>query len=568
MTLVTHASLHSFARAVALLVWVVPALVSGCKKDSRARESVRTIAREVRGTRVPPQPSAPRIATITLDESRSVARAIGPRGGSLSMDLATGGRVTLTIPRGALIATTRVRMIPITNATGLPLGGGIGGGIQLEPEGLVLFRPATLAFERMTAPTQGRPRVVAWFGRGSDVHRRPHRTVAGNATVQLAHFSGFAYGGETEADARTESGRAPANPEARAHQSMPDVASVPPGQGMPSDPGRDESARRAAEALEAWWNESLHAKLLAAQSDDTQLEGAVAEYLSWWTAVAGVGLDEWFRGRQQQALDLLADGLRNGIRVAYDHCRQNHAIEEVATMVTWLGTAQMLGLSGRGGLGYGENRSKLEECLRMKLDTNLLIRYGGSGDDVRIEAELSVDQLALRTSGEFVQGGIVVPPFEATGPLHYRRFEVDLGDEDCRAVDLEHSDGQVEISVEFDVNLRAPTYGRSMGGSSGGRPAPPPIPYANIGMTPCAAASDGFTVACEGQVRVPMRTQLVTTATYAASQGDESGTGTMTALAQRQPAGARLFQVRAVMAPTMEGEPIHMELTHELTQGH
>lgn len=202
----------------------------------------------------------------------------------------------------------------------------------------------------------------------------------------------------------------------------------------------------------------------------------------------------------------------------------------------------------------------------MKLDTTLLLRYGGESDDVRIEAELGIEDLELRANANLAADGVVLPPFVASGPLHYRRFEVDLGDEGCQAVDLQHSDGSVEISVELDVNLRVPALEAASGGG-GGRAAPPPIPYATIGMTPSAAASDGFVVACEGMPRVPMRTQLVSTATYAASRGDATGAGRIEIVSERIPSGPTLFRGFAVMTPVLEGEAIHMELTHELTHG-
>lgn len=569
MTMVCHEALRSPARWFSLPLVIALSLSAGCKRDSRIREAARGSARDVQGASAPAPPADPRTATLALDDAHASQAAVGPRGGSVSVELPTGGRATLVIPRGALLATTMVRIIPVTSAVGLALSGGLSGAVQLEPEGLVLFRSATLTFDGTRPPSSGRARAVGWSGRGMNVHRRPHRRVDGKPTLLIAHFSGYAVGGESDDDRRSESNRSPAGGEARGLHGMPDVVNVPPGSGHgdPSGPPSDDEGRVAWEALRAWWQGSLRQVLVAAQGNDALLEGAIAEYLGWRSAVQEAALEAWFAEEQREALDLIANGLRNGIRIAYDLCKRSHVIEEVGTMVTWLGTAQMLGLSGRGGLSYAENRAKLEECLRMKLDSTLLIRYGGEGDDIRIEAELSVDQLQLRPSGQFAEGGIVLPPFEATGPLHYDRYEVDLGDEGCRAVDLQHSDGEVEISVELDVNLRAPSYADSLGGGSGGgRPAPPPIPYANIRMTPCAAARDGFAVQCEDQARVRMSTQLVTAATFAASQGDEAGAGGMSAMMTRQASGNLLFMVQYTMTPTMEGEPIHMELRHELTQ--
>jgi hypothetical protein len=94
--------------------------------------------------------------TPALDSTRKATATIASNGGSLSLTDAKGNKFGVTIPANALINSVLVTMTPVTSVSGLPAGGAFHAGVQLEPDGLMLFQPAQLtiepAFLEMAAP--------------------------------------------------------------------------------------------------------------------------------------------------------------------------------------------------------------------------------------------------------------------------------------------------------------------------------------------------------------------------------------------------------------------------------
>lgn len=572
----------SLGLAISLLA---PALAA-CGRTERIRERASELRRTASRRNEPPRVPATRVATITLDDAHATEAFVGPRGGSLSLALAGGARASLAIPRGALLATTKVRLVPVSDAVGLPLGGGVLAAVQLEPEGLVLFRPATLTFESLPTTANGRPRGVAWRGRGVDVHHRPFRRAAGRTTFAVTHFSGYAFGGETEADARTESNRMRSGAEEEASDAISDTLQGVAGRQErdPDERPTDEEQRRIEEALRRWWERTVREWLISTETRDDLLETAITEYLSFWSSVTYVGLEERFAPEKREAEERIARGLANGIRRAYDRCMQHKTIEECATMVKWFGTAQMLGLEGRPGLTQAELRARMEDCLNLKIRLELRIQFGLMDESVRIWADLRIEEMELHMSRRLTEADAMLPPFEARGPLRYGRFEVRLDDEGCRPTNVGRTDGEAEVKVELDVNLRSeppsarPPTGPDVvvppGGSPASHPpAPPPVPYAVVSVTPTRAPMDRFTVSCEGLPSIPMAGPIAESALHGAamarSRGDEAGAsrGMISMELARRNEGPVLFTSHEIVRPTVEGETFEVDLRPEIVAG-
>jgi hypothetical protein len=128
-----------------------------------------------------------------LDAAHAAFADFDSAGGSLSATAADGTQFQLVLPPDALPTKTTIRMTPLSAVQGLPLSKGFLGGVQLEPEGLTLFMPATLTIQ---SPANLHPEAAAFSYRGhGDEFALDLNQVAGKAmTVQILHFSGYGGG--------------------------------------------------------------------------------------------------------------------------------------------------------------------------------------------------------------------------------------------------------------------------------------------------------------------------------------------------------------------------------------
>lgn len=131
---------------------------------------------------------------ITTDHASAAVGSIGPDGGQLSAQAADGTTYTLEIPPGALLFPEDIAMTPIVEAEGLPGDSPPEhtAGVELEPDGLELFVPATL---RITPPSPLPEAGVATFSfydDGEDAGLVLFDQAASEIAVSVAHFSGVA----------------------------------------------------------------------------------------------------------------------------------------------------------------------------------------------------------------------------------------------------------------------------------------------------------------------------------------------------------------------------------------
>jgi hypothetical protein len=114
----------------------------------------------------------------TFDPSALMPQAgtsatIGPDGGEIVTDSASGAKFTLILPPGALDEPTYIVMTPIQSLGNFPFSGGMTAAVQIEPEGIELNLPARLviegADESRVQPDGERLVDVAFaFGRGGN----------------------------------------------------------------------------------------------------------------------------------------------------------------------------------------------------------------------------------------------------------------------------------------------------------------------------------------------------------------------------------------------------------------
>ena len=134
------------------------------------------------------------------DSTREAFATFDSAGGSLSATGADGTQYELELPPDALGMEMSVRMTPLARVDSLPLSRGLVGAVQLEPEGLRLFLPATL---HIRPPHPLRRGIVgfSFHGPGEDFALDFGETDAGEVRVPVLHFSGAGAGAAGPGDA-------------------------------------------------------------------------------------------------------------------------------------------------------------------------------------------------------------------------------------------------------------------------------------------------------------------------------------------------------------------------------
>ncbi len=143
---------------------------------------------------------------VAVDESLAVSAVISTAGGTLAAQAADGTRFTLVFPKGALQSDETITLKPIAGVDGLPFSGGLVAGVQMEPEGLRLFQPATLSIESpKTVASEGYETVAFGYHEdGQGVYLNPSTVENGILTLEVWHFSGVGAAQATPDEIQTQ----------------------------------------------------------------------------------------------------------------------------------------------------------------------------------------------------------------------------------------------------------------------------------------------------------------------------------------------------------------------------
>jgi hypothetical protein len=139
-----------------------------------------------------PSAGASRVVNVTpqLDAASAVTQTVGRGGGTLSAAGPDGTRYALAIPADALPEDTTITMTPLTGVGGLPAGT-FAGGVDLKPDGLLLYRSATLTVTPAKAVPVKRQAAYAYAGAGEGFHMVPATGAGPGFTIPVNHFTGI-----------------------------------------------------------------------------------------------------------------------------------------------------------------------------------------------------------------------------------------------------------------------------------------------------------------------------------------------------------------------------------------
>ncbi len=262
-----------------------------------------------------PMPN-PLTVQVVVDESLAVSAVISTTGGTLTAQAADGTKFTLTFPEGALQSDENITLTPVSSVEGLPFSGGLVGGVQMAPEGLRLFQPATLTIESpKTVAAEGFETVAFGYHQdGEGVYLNPS-TVTGNIlTLELWHFSGKAAAQATPAEIQTQQ-----------QQYVPSIAEDAFTQRVQEAIGLERQAQlmgepdpnflnRMSEFLREAYDSFIAPQLPIALEDCAKAPAILSRALSWARQAELLGVEDEFRAEIDKIIDTYEQAKEKCIR--------------------------------------------------------------------------------------------------------------------------------------------------------------------------------------------------------------------------------------------------------------
>lgn len=227
--------------------------------------------------------------TLALEGDNGSTKRIGPAGGTISATAADGTVYRLRIPADALIAPEDITMVPVASVEGLPEGGRAVAAVQLEPDGLQLFQPATLTI-RPAAEVPADERVgLGWFGLGQDAHSL---ATEGDDRVELSllHFSGYGIGAYPASHPGRLALQRAASHQARLSSRVGALIEKERARGEESGGFSEAGLAELAVIFSEYFDFVLEDILRTAESDDAMAVCAIELYFSWLRQVQLLGL--------------------------------------------------------------------------------------------------------------------------------------------------------------------------------------------------------------------------------------------------------------------------------------
>jgi hypothetical protein len=249
----------------------------------------------------------------------------------------------------------------------------------------------------------------------------------------LSHFSGYGTGKANAGQRSAQQQRIPKNRGAQSAQNsaLPRL--------VPLDP-----QQRAVDRF----IHDVQPLLRAAAQNESLLEMAFAEYLSWKT-MPGV---DW--SKLQITLQVAKNGLAAAVKYAtdvyYDRCVKNHDPFQAANLLRWARISSQLNLWGHAGLDETTVRENAKKCLRFELDVDS--RIEAATTDQNIVTHVVVTGLEIHMDNDFIT-------FAGTKPLTYKEFSFKVPESGCVGVNVSLDGGKGFAAGSF-FNLNYKGKGR------------------------------------------------------------------------------------------------------------
>ncbi len=325
--------------------------------------------------------------TPVPDSGRAVTKTVGSAGATLTATDARGTTFTLTIPADALPGDTDIAMTPLSSIGGLPFSGGLVGAVDLKPDGLRLYKPATLSIQPTTMPAVGDQAPFLYRGSGQDFHSYPLVADATKLEMALLHFTGAGVATGSGGERAAQQERVPTDIESQFEQRGAEIGDRLRRGQITSEQFADEFTVH----MRDYWNRVVRPRLTAAETNDTLAELAISTFLSWSRQLALLGLDDRFADEQAAGFVSMEKILQNAYNKSFVRCVGGE-VAFVRRLVALARAGQLLGLDvGADAL------EKSDKCLRFELDYEYDLKYRKTGgNQERFDLEVEALRAPLR----------------------------------------------------------------------------------------------------------------------------------------------------------------------------
>lgn len=356
-----------------------------------------------------PSQGNPLTVQVNLSSTTS-SGAVDSAGGEIQVTDQNGNVITLSIPEGA-VYEEQVSMTVISSLDGATLSGGLLAGVDIQPDGLQLLKPAMLTIEPadpdiiadlLSMDSEYLLTTFAYRGNGSDFHYYPYRIVDDKIVMIIQGFSGYGGGGANQGDRQSQKSHPPSDPRDQANQEIEEILTEEARQ-QQEDPDYqppEENQEKLTEILRRWLHDSVIPMAEAAETDDSILHCAVNEWLTWEATAQILGVIDVDRNPFTAEIATITGHIRNGYQNALNRSHQravsNNDASEIQMTLLLEAESQLLGFDH-------DATEILEKIRRFELEFESEISESGGGFTVGVETEtimLPFDEDNFKYTGE------------------------------------------------------------------------------------------------------------------------------------------------------------------------
>jgi hypothetical protein len=286
------------------------------------------------------------------DASRAVTQTITTDGGTISATGADGTVYTLTLQKDSLELDQAITLTPLSAADGLPGGHALAAGVQLDPQGLQLVKPATLTIKLATPIPVASQLSFASDDSGSDFHLYPQTYDPSTIAMEIDHFTEYGAFAGSPADLVAQLHHGTVSYLALTEQLRAALAEVRAAQlaGGPEPYTPDQLIAMLANTANAWYDQKILPEMqIAAQpdADDNQVTAAIHDALSWDHQVQVLGLinEPGFADKEKALYALIDQAVLNAYERARKRCTDLHDILAISRLLALEHTIELLGIT-------------------------------------------------------------------------------------------------------------------------------------------------------------------------------------------------------------------------------
>jgi hypothetical protein len=314
--------------------------------------------------------------SVTRDSAKAASAVIPAGGGTLTATGGDGSVFTLTIPDKALGGDEKITMTPLSAVTGLPFSGGLVAGVQLEPDGLQLFRMATLTIKPARSVPIAKQVAVGYHGSGDNLYMQPLDRVAG-ISIHLLHFSGAGVASGITGEIEEQAKNPPGDPADQAAQQIAAEANAAIAAereaALLGKPPKNDVADILKGTLNRWFDQVVEPKVAGAQADYTLTDDAMYNALRWLRMLALLGAEDQHKAQIDRLMAQL-DALRKAYEKALtDRCIGKHDLSAILPLIALERQYQLLGVKTSNDPGPFDT---IKKCVRFELDFETVTQWG------------------------------------------------------------------------------------------------------------------------------------------------------------------------------------------------